>query len=152
MVPDRPVLLALDLVPVPGAWTGYTVVPLRFVSLGAAQLAMLAPAVVAMPLWARGADAVQMLQRLAELGYSGPVEVHGPRLPDQRMVMAELTQVAEGLQVRLVERPSQPRLGLRRGHRWPRADLGPCPGERLIRDCHAPCPRPAACPLRCRSR
>lgn len=105
VVPDRPVLLALDLVPVPGAWAGYTVVPLRFVSLGAAHLAMLAPAVVAMPLWARGADAVQMLQRLAELGYSGPVEVHGPRLPDQRMVMAELTQVAEGLQVRLVERP-----------------------------------------------
>ena len=105
VVPERPVLIALDLVPISGAWAGYTVVPLRFASLSVVHISMLAPAVVAIPLWARGADAVQMLQRLADLGYSGPVEVHAPPLPDVRMVIAELTQVAEGLQVRLVEHP-----------------------------------------------
>lgn len=105
VMPDRPVLLALDVAPRQGSWGGYAVVPLRFASLSAALIAKLTPAAVAIPLWSRGADAVQMLQRLAELGYSGPVEVHTPPLPNLRMVMAELAQVAAGLQVSLVERP-----------------------------------------------
>ena len=105
VLPDRPVLLALDLPLRQDSWAGYTVVPLRFASLSAAHIAKLAPVAVAIPLWSRGADAVQMLQRLAELGYSGPVEVHSPPLPNLRMVMAELTHVAAELQVTLIERP-----------------------------------------------
>lgn len=107
VVGDRPVLIAIELGQAAAAgWAGYTVVPLRFAALTAGHLLGLAPAVVAIPLWSRGADAVQMLQRLADLGYVGPVEVHGPPLPDARMVMAELTQVAESLQIRLVETPA----------------------------------------------
>ena len=106
VVGERPVLIAIELCPAhDAAWEDYTVVPLRFAALSVGHLLMLAPAAVAIPLWSRGADAVQMLQRLDELGYAGPVEVHGPSLPNARMVIAELTQVAAGLRVRLVEHP-----------------------------------------------
>ncbi len=100
---DRPVLIALEMNPAAGDWEAFEVVPIRFAGLTVAHIAVLAPAVVAMPLWARGADAIQMLHRLAELGYSGAVEVHVPRLPDTRMVMAELSQAAGEFQIRIVE-------------------------------------------------
>lgn len=100
---DWPVLLALDLHAGSGDWSEYKVVRLNFASLTAALFAQITPSVVAIPLWSRGADAIQMMQRLSYLGFAGPVEVHCPHLPNARMVMAELSQVSGDLQVRLVQ-------------------------------------------------
>lgn len=99
---QRPVLLAVDLEPDAGHWQAYRVVAVEFAGLTADLMAGHLPALVAIPLWSRQADAIQMLHRLAELGYAGPVEVHAPDLPNRRMVMAELSQAARGLRIRLV--------------------------------------------------
>lgn len=103
----RPVLLAVELGRDAGNWDAYHVIPVRFAALSAELLAMLGPEVVAIPLWSRSADAIQVLTHLVDLGYSGQVEVHGPHLPNRGMVMRELSQAGAGLRIRLLPPPDQ---------------------------------------------
>lgn len=82
-----------------------SVVEISFDELTLRQIASVMPAAVALPLWSRGCDAVQMLHHLAMLGYAGPVHVFAPPLPDRRLVERELGAVAAQLEVHLAEDP-----------------------------------------------
>lgn len=77
-------------------------------ALDAGLIARLDPETVIFPLIAAGFDALQVIDRLAALGYDGLACVMAPRLPNRRMVEAELRSHGPGLRIALLERPGHP--------------------------------------------
>jgi hypothetical protein len=74
--------------------------------LDAALLARVDPGWVIFPLMASDFDAPMVIEKLAELGYSGRACVVAPPLPNRRMVEIELRSIAPILHLMLVERPA----------------------------------------------
>lgn len=77
-----------------------------FGGLDAGLLARLDPGWVFFPLMAPDFDAPLVIERLAELGYSGRACVVAPPLPNRRMVEIELRSIAPILLLTMVERPA----------------------------------------------
>jgi hypothetical protein len=69
-------------------------------SLDADLLQCLQPKLVIMPLFTADHDATTAIERLAALGYTGPVTVIAPKLPNPRLVERELASL--GLAVTLI--------------------------------------------------
>jgi len=64
--------------------------------LTATLLATLRPDRVLLPLMGRGHDAMQVIERLEALGYTGAITVLAPTLPHPRMVERELRSIGPG--------------------------------------------------------
>ena len=89
-----------------GALGGRMIVS-AFPTLNAALLDRLAPDCVIFPLIASSFDALQVIERLAEMGYRGQACVMAPHLPNRRMVEAELRSHGPGLRLVLIEHHSR---------------------------------------------
>ncbi len=70
--------------------------------LGPAQFRSLAPDVILCPLFSAATDAVQIVEHLADLGYTGPVFAIGPDLPRPELVQEEIRAIAPAITFRLV--------------------------------------------------
>lgn len=82
---------------------GTSIVVCPFGNLNAAMLRAVEPACIVAPLMAPGFDAAQVVVRLNLLEFGGLVCVVSPRLPDRRMVEAELNALAPNIKVTLFE-------------------------------------------------
>lgn len=69
----------------------------------AAMLDQIRPTTVAFPLICDKLDAVQVVSRLARIGYDGLAVIFTPPLPNRKMVERELGALAPSLSIRLVE-------------------------------------------------
>lgn len=74
----------------------------RFEDLTAAALAGFLPAVVVMPLLSHRVDAMQILQKLGQLGYGGSALVICPALPEPALVAAEMQASFPQMQIILL--------------------------------------------------
>lgn len=79
-----------------------TIFSLAFASLNAVELARIAPDMVVFPLFSATLDAIVVLTRLNELGYSGRCLVLTPRLPKPQLIAAELHSYKGAMQVELL--------------------------------------------------
>ncbi len=75
---------------------------LPFVELCPEELARIAPDLVVFPLFSATLDAIVVLTRLNELGYSGRCLVLTPRLPKPHLIEAELRDYKGAMQVELL--------------------------------------------------
>ncbi len=80
---------------------GTRIVTLQYSQIDAKTLGALLPALIILPLFGDGFDAIEALQHLERLGYRGTVIVRGPELPNRAIVERELAVVVPGLTVRL---------------------------------------------------
>lgn len=78
-----------------------------FSGLDASLLARLMPDTVIFPLIASGFDALQLIDRLEELQFTGEACVMAPPLPNRRMVEAELRNHGPTLRLALIEQPGR---------------------------------------------
>lgn len=78
------------------------VLAIRFRQLGVGLLALAQPDCVALPLLRPGFDALEVIEKLQALGYTGHICAFAPPLPDPDLVAAELQQAAAGLPLRLI--------------------------------------------------
>jgi hypothetical protein len=103
--PPDTVVLWIDLPQMrklPQVQTAGRIVHISYAALDAVLLAQILPDVIALPLFARGFDAVQAVSRLVDLGYGGRLCVICPSLPDRSMVEAELRSRAGIMQIDLI--------------------------------------------------
>ncbi|MGB8813924.1 MAG: hypothetical protein WCC57_12135 [Paracoccaceae bacterium] len=98
---NDPLSLIEKLIPRP------SVVIARFAMLNAELLARVRPECVILPLLSPAFDAIQAIQRLILLGYSGSICVFAPPLPNRAMVEAELRGYAPGVVIKLMELPQE---------------------------------------------
>ncbi len=68
-----------------------------FADLGGMAPDLSAVDLVITPLIGAGFDAIDLIERLAEAGFRGKVQVRAPRLPDRLLVLHELLAVATPL-------------------------------------------------------
>ena len=80
-----------------------TAVPILFSSLEQKLVSSVAPTKVVVPLMARGFDAAEVVELLAEIGFRGAIWVLAPKLPNRRMVERELKLLAMGMQIEVIE-------------------------------------------------
>jgi hypothetical protein len=104
----RGTVLALDAadaaVRLPDLAPGWSVVVARFALLDDALLRRVAPDVVAFPLFGPGYDALQVVERLGQLGYRGRMCCITDPLPAPEMVRCELEAAGGGGHLVMVER------------------------------------------------
>lgn len=79
------------------------VIALCFGQLTLAVLKDHLPDCVLMPLFGTDFDAVDVLARLAQFGFAGPVSITGPKLPNAALLQRELSAAAPGMTVRLLQ-------------------------------------------------
>lgn len=79
---------------------------IRLRQLGPELLAMVRPDCVVLPLLRPGYDALQGLDRLASLGYAGPVCIFAPPLPAPAIVEAELRASHPQFELRFYTMPA----------------------------------------------
>lgn len=99
-------ILALDMLS--GGDTGLPpglVTTARFAELDEALLARARPDLVMLPLLTPGHDATAVVARLQELGFAGRIVVVAVRLPNARMVEAELRSLGPGKRLSLLMPP-----------------------------------------------
>lgn len=84
-----------------------SVVMARFAMLNAELLARVRPECVVLPLLSPAFDAIQAIQRLVLLGYSGRICILAPPLPNRAMVETELRGYAPGMTIKLMELPQE---------------------------------------------
>ncbi len=82
---------------------GSTITSIPHQALNAALLAQVQPNLVVCGLFSPTFDAILLIERLAELGYQGQVQVICPPLPDARMIRSELHAIATEIDVQLIE-------------------------------------------------
>jgi hypothetical protein len=102
-------ILALDTADIarrlPGMTRAWVVIAGHFAHLGAPLLRSVSPDVVAFPLFGPGYDALQVVERLGQLGYRGRMCCLTGPLPAPDMVRRELEAVSRGAPLWMVERP-----------------------------------------------
>jgi hypothetical protein len=74
---------------------------LKYRELDAEAFGRILPDLVIIPLFGKGVDAIETLERLETLGYRGVVIVRGPQLPNRAIVERELSAMVPALTVRL---------------------------------------------------
>jgi hypothetical protein len=80
-----------------------SVVATSFAVLDATLLRRVAPEAVAFSLIEPEADAMQVIERLGQLGFQGEAIIFAPRLPNRQMILRELRGLAKGMVVTVVE-------------------------------------------------
>lgn len=80
----------------------HDVIHARFAALDAAFLQEIAPACIVFPLFSRGHDAIQVIERLDELVYSQAMIVLARALPRPAMVESELRSLGPGSRLTLI--------------------------------------------------
>jgi hypothetical protein len=80
-----------------------SVIATGFPVLDATLLGRVAPDAIAFSLIDPEADAIQVIERLVQLGFRGEAIIFAPRLPDRQMILRELRGLAKGMTVTLVE-------------------------------------------------
>jgi hypothetical protein len=107
-LPATGTILVLDTSDVPrrlpGLPQGWSVIVGRFALLGEPLLHRVAPDVVAFPLFGPGYDALQVVERLGQLGYRGRMCCLTDPLPAPDMVRRELEAAGGGGRLWMVER------------------------------------------------
>lgn len=78
------------------------ILSITFRQLSKPLLALSAPDCIALPLFCAGFDAVQAIELLTALGYSGRICAFAPDLPQPDLVAAELTALAGGHPVSVI--------------------------------------------------
>lgn len=81
---------------------GRDIVSVRSAELEALGSRIASTACAACPLFFDGGDAIQIIELLEASGYGGPLLVVAPKLPNHRMVQAELSREARRLKVSLI--------------------------------------------------
>jgi hypothetical protein len=84
---------------------GWTCVMARFAHLDGTLLGRVAPDLVMFPLFGLGFDALQVVERLGQLGYRGRLCCVTVPLPAPDVVRAELERANGGRQLSLITRP-----------------------------------------------
>jgi hypothetical protein len=91
----------------PGPWLVLpdtaSVLVIPFIDLTLTALKEYLPDSIVLPLFGNGFDALDALARLADFGFSGPVAVTSPALPNPTFLMRELSAAAPGMTVTLVQ-------------------------------------------------
>jgi hypothetical protein len=82
-----------------------TIVVVPFASLTLTVLKDHLPDCIILPLFGAEFDALDALARLAQFGFSGPVTVTSPVLPNPAIIARELSAAAPGITVQLLQRP-----------------------------------------------
>ena len=83
------------------------VVVMPYAKLTLAALKDCLPDTIVLPLFGTNFDALDVLARLAQFGFSGPVVVTGPALPNPGAIARELSAAAPGMAVSLVDATHQ---------------------------------------------
>jgi hypothetical protein len=109
-MPAAGTVLALDLRNAPALVAaeapGWSVVLARFAILDAALVDRVAPDLVMFPLFGAGYDALQVVERLGQIGYRGRLCCVTDPLPAPEVVRQELEQANGGRQLALITRPA----------------------------------------------
>ena len=79
-----------------------TIITVPYAQLTLAVLKDHLPDSIVMPLFGPDFDAVDVLARLAQFGFAGPVCITGPKLPNTALIQRELSAAAPGMTVRLL--------------------------------------------------
>lgn len=99
---DEPAVLSLLLVAMTVGQDEPAAHCLPLSALDSEALLQLKPDLVVCPLFGAGPDATAVIERLQQLGYSGPIVVICPHLPKPKLVEAELRQLGPGQRLRLL--------------------------------------------------
>jgi hypothetical protein len=83
-----------------------SLISLPATQLNRVLLAGLNPRCVVLPLFPRGADISDLLDRLEECRFAGRILILAPPLPRRGMVLAELQAHAPGLRLQLLVQPA----------------------------------------------
>jgi hypothetical protein len=78
------------------------IITLPYAQLTLAVLKDHLPDSIVMPLFGPDFDAVDVLARLAQFGFVGPVSITGPKLPNAALIQRELSAAAPGMTVRFL--------------------------------------------------